>query len=335
MPLTRGDKMIIAGAAGLAITVVLGLAVLKKPYLFSGRTKAPTSEIPPAPSAGPAAAPGAALPLTAPPAAVATPPASTPAPAPAAAPAPTAATPGKSPLPKVPGDESLEKMFEELANEAPSGGKSPAGKTGQPKAEPKAEAKAPAAASTPAPAAGPTPVEVAGPEPQAAPAPDGAAEPAAVPGESAPPTKPEAKPDAKAGSKAAAKAEAPKPPAAAKAEAKPAAATKASGNVIRIIAEERPGEYVLVIQTNKPPTNFERKFYTDPPRLVLDIAGSWNYNGPLSSATGDPFIRQIRVGKHPDLFRVVLDMAPDAPARLRGAPVAERVPEGVALKIPK
>jgi len=28
-------------------------------------------------------------------------------------------------------------------------------------------------------------------------------------------------------------------------------------------------------------------------------------------------------------------MAPDAPARLRGAPVAERVPEGVALKIPK
>ena len=30
-----------------------------------------------------------------------------------------------------------------------------------------------------------------------------------------------------------------------------------------------------------------------------------------------------------------LDMAPDAPAKLRGAPTAVRVPEGVALKIPK
>ena len=58
-------------------------------------------------------------------------------------------------------------------------------------------------------------------------------------------------------------------------------------------------------------------------------------NGPLSSSTGDAFIRQIRVGKHADKFRVVLDMAPDAPAKLRGAPTAERVPEGVALKIPK
>ena len=122
----------------------------------------------------------------------------------------------------------------------------------------------------------------------------------------------------------------------AKPEAKPATkATATSGNVIRVVAEERPGEYVLVIQTSKAPASFERMFYTDPPRLVLDIAGSWNYNGPLSSATGDPFIRQIRVGKHADKFRVVLDMAPDAPAKLRGAPTVERVPEGVALKIPK
>ena len=121
-------------------------------------------------------------------------------------------------------------------------------------------------------------------------------------------------------------------PAAAPAAAKPVAG---GGNVIRVIAEEKPGEYVLVIQTNKPPANFSRMFMTDPPRLVLDIDGAWNYNGPLSSSTGDAFIRQIRVGKHPDKFRVVLDMAPDATTRLRGAPTAERVPEGVALRIPK
>ena len=34
MALTRGDKMIILGAVALAATVVLGLAVLKRPHLF-------------------------------------------------------------------------------------------------------------------------------------------------------------------------------------------------------------------------------------------------------------------------------------------------------------
>ena len=36
MALTRGDKMIIIGAVALAATVVLGLAILKRPGLFSG-----------------------------------------------------------------------------------------------------------------------------------------------------------------------------------------------------------------------------------------------------------------------------------------------------------
>jgi len=354
MSLTRGDKMIIAGAVGLAVTVVLGLAVLKKPQLFSGGAKAPTVDIPPAPMADSAPAPAAALPLTAPPAAVATPvPAPTPvaAPTPLAAPAaaPVAAAPatpaGKASLPKVTGDESLEKMFEDLANEAPQGGKPAAGKSGPAKTDAKADLKSEAKtdAKAPTPAAGPTPVETAAlPEPQPAPAPGSEAAP--VPVRPDAPAKPESKAAGKAGAKAAApaKVETPKPLAAAKPqpaakpEAKPAPkAAAASGNVVRVIAEERPGEYVLIIQTNKAPTSFERSFYTDPPRIVLDIGGSWNYNGPLSSATGDPFIRQIRVGKHPDKFRVVLDMAPDAPAKLRGAPVVERVPEGVALKIPK
>lgn len=344
MPLTRGDKMIIAGAVGLAVTVVLGLAVLKKPHLFSGGSKVQTADIPPAPAADSGPAPAVTLPLTAPPAAVAPSPAPTAAPTPAPmaaptpAPAPAAAPPGKAALPKVAGDESLEKMFEELAGETAPGGKSPAGKPGQPKPEPEAKA--------PVPAAAPSSPDTAIPEPQAAPAPGSEVATAAPPVQPAAPAKPDAKADAKAAAKAKAeakaaaksaaapKAETPKPLAAAKPEAKPAT-TAGSGNVIRVIAEERPGEYVLVIQTNKAPASFERMFYTDPPRLVLDIAGSWNYNGPLSSATGDAFIRQIRVGKHPDKFRVVLDMAPDAPAKLRGAPTAERVPEGVALKIPK
>ena len=358
MALTRGDKMIIAGAVALAVTVVLGLAVLKKPHLFGGGAKSPATDIPPAPTAaGPEPIP-AALPLTAPPAAVATPAPATPVPAPvtpapapvATAPAPAATTPGKASPPQVSGDDSLEKMFEELANDTAPAGK---GKASPAKAEPKGPVAATPLATTSAaipsaPTAAPEAATL--PEPQAAPAPgsEAAVAPAkpAAPAKAETKEKPQTKAEAKLAAKAAAtaaaqaKAEAAKSAPNAKADAKPAAAPAAktvasTGNVIRVVAEERPGEYVLTIQTNKAPASFERMFYTDPPRLVLDIAGSWNYNGPLSSSTGDAFIRQIRVGKHPDKFRVVLDMAPDAPAKLRGAPTAVRVPEGVALKIPK
>jgi hypothetical protein len=354
--------MIIAGAAALAVTVVLGLAVVKKPYLFGLGEKPAPADIPPAPAAAAPEVPAGPPPITAPPAAIAkqaadaAAPVSAPTPPPVASPAPAtptpvpaapAAAPAKTPPPQVAGDESLEKMFEELAGE--SGGNK-TGKPGAPKAEAKPVAPVPAVPAAPV---ATTPAEAikaeALPEPQAAPAPGHEPAPAKVDPKAEAKAKAEqAKAEAKAKAEQAkaeartkaeqAKAEAkanpaPKPVApAAPAAAKPVAG---GGNVIRVVAEEKPGEYVLVIQTNKPPANFSRMFMTDPPRLVLDIDGAWNYNGPLSSSTGDAFIRQIRVGKHPDKFRVVLDMAPDATTRLRGAPTAERVPEGVALRIPK
>lgn len=374
MALTRGDKMIIAGAAALAVTVVLGLAVVKKPYLFGLGEKPAPADIPPAPAAAAPESPAGPPPITAPPAAIAkqaagaaapvpaAAPMAAPTPSPAASPAPAtptpvpaapaapAAPPAKTPPPQVAGDESLEKMFEELAGE--SGGNK-TGKPGAPKAEAKPAAPVPAVPAAPV---ATTPAEAikaeALPEPQAAPAPGHEPAPAKVDPKAEAKAKAEqAKAEARAKAEQA-KAEAKAKAEQAKAEAKanpapkpvapagpagPAAAKPVAGggNVIRVIAEEKPGEYVLVIQTSKPPANFSRMFMTDPPRLVLDIDGAWNYNGPLSSSTGDTFIRQIRVGKHADKFRVVLDMAPDATTRLRGAPTAERVPEGVALRIPK
>ncbi|EHJ48520.1 hypothetical protein DFW101_2516 [Solidesulfovibrio carbinoliphilus subsp. oakridgensis] len=365
MALTRGDKTIILGAVALAVTVVLGLAILKKPFLFSGGAKGPVAAIPPAPTAAsvpaveetlsPPPAPAvpvevqAAAPATAPPA-VPTP--ATPAPAAAVpAAAATAQKPaGTGPAPSVAGDETLEKMFAEIAGDpAPVGkaaeakaapGHGPAGDAGHgpepaPVAEPKA---APAAAPQPAPA----------PAPVVAEAPATAA-PAATPltkAEQKAQAREQAKEKAREKAKAAAEAKAAAPAAAgpkpaapavspAKAQAVSAKAGAAGGNVIRIVAEEKPGEYLLVVHTSKPAGPATKLFMTDPPRLVLDLAGPWTYTGPMSTVTGNDFIRQIRVGKHPDMFRVVLDMAPDATSRLRGAPAIERVPEGVALRIPK
>ena len=380
MPLTRGDKMIIIGAVALAVTVVLGLAILKKPYLFTGGAKSQPADIAPAPTAAsaPEAAPIAA-PATQVPAVVATPaPAPSPAAvspapagpsaAPAAAPAPAAVTApattqgvGSKPAPATAGDETLEKMFAEIAGDAASAGKPgepkaavPQGATGGDVKEPVTPA-VPGSAPTPAPAPEPAaaPVE-AKPEPKGkaakaaaraaakaeAKAKAEAAKAAKAKPASAPDVPPGPAPETHSAQPPIDKAAAAKPVAPAKKAATPAEAAKpqagvAAGNVVRIVAEEKPGEYVLLIQTNKPPASFNKMFMADPPRMVLDLGGAWNYNGPLSSATGNDFIRHIRVGKHADMFRVVLDMAPDATTRLRGAPTATRVPEGVELRIPK
>jgi len=101
------------------------------------------------------------------------------------------------------------------------------------------------------------------------------------------------------------------------------------------VAEDKAGEFVLTIQTDKSPAQFNKVFMADPPRMVLDLPGNWSYSGPRARDTGTGMVRRIRVGSHPDMFRVVLDMAPDALSQFRGTPQAERVPGGVALKIPK
>lgn len=330
MALTRGDKLIIIGAVALAGTVVLGLAVLKRPELFTGAPKtkpvaveaprpapaAPPSPvataIPPAPSSAPAAAPPAT------PSAAVVPQAATPAGPPAAS--------GGAAKPPLAGDENLDKMFADLTRDTHA--------TAGPKTKPEAKVEAKVEAKTPQP--GPTPeiatVGEAEPKPAAAPPSPGAAGP--KPAEAKPTPAKQAKPQAEATAKPA-KAQ-PKPKAEAK--AKPEATAKpqaAAGHVIRLVAEDKVGEFVLTVQTDKAPAQFTKMFLADPPRMVLDLPGSWTYVGPGAHETGNGLVRRIRVGTHPDLFRVVLDMAPDALSRFRGTPTADRVPGGVTLKIPK
>ncbi|QLA13025.1 AMIN domain-containing protein [Desulfolutivibrio sulfodismutans DSM 3696] len=72
-----------------------------------------------------------------------------------------------------------------------------------------------------------------------------------------------------------------------------------------------------------------------PPRLVIDLAGRWTYTGPLSLSGKSPLITLVRIGKHPDILRLVLDLAPEAVTRLREAPVVDRTPNGVVIRLPK
>jgi hypothetical protein len=346
MALTKGDKLIIIGAVVLALTVVAGLAAWRKPHIFFGGKPAPEMttrdfSVPP-----PGAAPGA----DAPKAPAQTPPAAT---APPAAPAPQAPTPAApaqprpavhetaslpvpmpgqpvTPAPQDPaaaapeapaakeppspeivsqhplfaGDQNLDKMFAEMGADAAASkvntGKKPAD-------------KAPAPVPPQAPA--PTPADSA-PRPVAP-------EPAAVPAESLDITD----------SKPALTAKKPvkdKPAAAAKAPA-----ATARGTVVAVSASDKPGEYVLSVTTSAQVGDVTRVYMDDPPRLIIDLAGRWNYTGALSLPGKSPLVRQVRVGKHPDRLRLVLDLAPEAVARLREAPMVDRSPNGVVIRLPK
>lgn len=332
MPLTRGDKVIIGSAVALAAVIVLGLAALKRPALFSDEETprpefvepAPAAMQPgPSPSAKPVTSPVEA-PVAAPaapaPAPAKTPPTPPPAAPETAAPAPAPAVSGSAAAPAVVGDETLDKMFAEITKEGQGTAKAD---------EPKPAGEEPGPAKTapdPAPAveakdAGPAPAPV---------------EKAAAAAEE----KKAAEPKASAPAKPAAAAKKKKSVAAAAVKVakttKPAAKAKAvAGRVIRLVAVEKAGEFVLTVQTSRPPVHFQKLFIADPPRMVLDLSGNWAYFGALTKVTGEPFVRRIRVGKHREMFRVVLDMGPDALSQLRGTPTVERVPGGVALKIPK
>lgn len=368
MPLTRGDKYIIIGAVVLAVSVVAGLAVWKKPHLF-GLGAAPRIASDTAPAAPAVPAPGTATAPAAPAgaAAIAPPPTSAaPAkpgqtsPAPqvpaipplsvepplAAAPveplrAETPAGPGKAPPPVFKGDETLDKMFAQMGQES-----------SQPIKEP---AKAPVVAAKPGepgpvplePAlAVPTPALDAAPKPDAAPAETAA--PPAKPGKPGPPDKDKTGKD-KAEADKTDKKKSPDTPAAAATAAEPnkaaapaakptkvpAAAPAQRGSILRVVGEDTPGEFVLTVETSAPPAHFEKMFLSDPPRVVLDLDGAWAYNGPLDRPVGEGVVRRIRVGKHADRFRVVLDLGPEAANRLRGAPSLDRSPSGVVLRLAK
>jgi hypothetical protein len=342
MPLTKGDKLIIIGAVVLALAVVAGLAAWRKPHLFTGGKPAPemttrdfTVPAPATPDAGRPVAPSQAAPATPAPVQAAPPgtrpgvsesaslpvpvpggtatpaasPASTPAMPPASLDAPAATAPpppGKEPVspeivsqhPLFAGDETLDKMFADMGEEASA----PKVQTGR-----KPAAKEPAPAPVPAPAA---------PQPAAS-------EPAAVTAESL---------DV-ADEKPALTAKKPVKDRPAPAAKTPAAPSK--GAVVAVSASDKPGEYVLTVTTSAPVGEVTRTYMDGPPRLIIDLAGRWTYTGALSLAGKSPLVRQVRVGKHPDSLRLVLDLAPEAVTRLREAPVVDRTPNGVVIRLPK
>jgi hypothetical protein len=157
-----------------------------------------------------------------------------------------------------------------------------------------------------------------------APAAPGAAAPAQVP---APIPAPQATPRTAA------------PPAqAAAAKASPgpegAAPQAAPGLIYSIDLECDPGQCTLRIETKQPVERVSQFQKVQPARLAVDLSGSWIYHGPTTLPGNEDFVERIRLGVHPDRFRVVLDYKGDQDVP-RHEPIIEKRGNTLLVKITK
>lgn len=52
---------------------------------------------------------------------------------------------------------------------------------------------------------------------------------------------------------------------------------------------------------------------SDPPKLVVDLAGKWDRKVKSPVAVDGPLVKQVRLGNHPEYLRLVLDLAQTGP----------------------
>jgi hypothetical protein len=106
------------------------------------------------------------------------------------------------------------------------------------------------------------------------------------------------------------------------------------GLISSITLECGPRECTLRIET-KPPLGRIAYFHKiQPSRLALDLYGNWIFHGPSILPGNEDLVERIRLGVHPDRFRVVLDYKGDQDT-LRSEPVIEERGNTLLVKIAK
>lgn len=96
---------------------------------------------------------------------------------------------------------------------------------------------------------------------------------------------------------------------------------------------ESKGMVSILLKTDKIITKHKHFFITNPkpPRIVVDLPGKWKHRGDTTfNAKGD-IISRVRVGQHPDFFRIVLDMK----TKKQIFPSYKESPEGLIISVKK
>lgn len=87
-----------------------------------------------------------------------------------------------------------------------------------------------------------------------------------------------------------------------------AADLKDRGRLLDVITASDASELHLLLQTDAPPRTFQHFRLLNPERLVIDIQGRWQTDLPGALPLGHDLARQLRIGSHEDMVRIVVEL---------------------------
>lgn len=99
--------------------------------------------------------------------------------------------------------------------------------------------------------------------------------------------------------------------------------------VDKITAVSSGNETVFTLAGASTSSSPEALFLANPPRLVVDLPGEWAYR--VTEKPAPEIVKAVRVGKHPDKLRLVLDLADTYKSGKR--PAVEKTPEGLVIRL--
>jgi hypothetical protein len=94
------------------------------------------------------------------------------------------------------------------------------------------------------------------------------------------------------------------------ADVKPATAVRpANLALLGVRPNILPDGLKVLIDTDPPVTEYHSFAILDPPRLVIDIKGKWKRPDRHVYRPESPLVKEIRVGRHPDYLRIVVEFS--------------------------
>nr|WP_245168277.1 AMIN domain-containing protein [Desulfobaculum xiamenense] len=86
----------------------------------------------------------------------------------------------------------------------------------------------------------------------------------------------------------------------------------------------------ITLRSTAPIESVRSYLLADPPRLVVDLPGTWEYRGATRIPVDKGIVRAVRTGIHADKLRVVLDLT--APPSRK--PTVQKSDDGLSILVP-
>ena len=96
---------------------------------------------------------------------------------------------------------------------------------------------------------------------------------------------------------------------------------------VKIITED--SKPIISLLTDAQVSNVSKFSLASPPRWVVDLPGRWRYKGPTGMDVNVAGAKRVRLGVHPDKFRIVIDYEKQKPEE----PVVRTVPPWLLIEI--